>query len=90
MFLKIKADEVRALSSFWAFFDKVLLNDSLKAAVWNQSTFAKFYLRDVSQQVANAHTLGPIVVAQKVVGARKTLSWMLKKTGSLQSAPYIC
>ena len=68
-FLKIKAHEVRALSSSWAFFHKVLLNEILKAAVWNQSsTFAKFYLRDISQQLQNQHDLGPIVVAQKVVG----------------------
>ena len=68
-FLKIKAHEVRALSSSWAFFDKVPLNEILKAAVWNQSsTFAKFYLRDMSQQVQNLHNLGPIVVAQIVVG----------------------
>ena len=47
------------------------LNKILKAAVWNQSsTFAKFYLRDTSQQVANLQTLGPIVVAQKVVGGQ--------------------
>ena len=53
-FLKIKAHEVRALSSSWAFFDKVPLNEILKAAVWNQSsTFAKFYLRDMPQQEAN-------------------------------------
>ena len=36
-FLKIKAHEVRALSSSWAFFDKVLFNEILRAAVWNQS-----------------------------------------------------
>ena len=48
-FLKIKALEVRVLSSSWAFFDKVLLNDILKAAVWNRSsTFSKFCLRDMS------------------------------------------
>ena len=47
-FLKIKAHEVRVLSSSWAFFDKIPLNDILKTAVWNQSsTFAKFYLRDI-------------------------------------------
>ena len=34
-FLKIKAHEVRALSSSWAFFDKVPLNEILKAAVWS-------------------------------------------------------
>ena len=67
-FLKIKARVVRVLSSFWAFFDKVPLSEILKAAVWNQSfIFAKFYLRDMSQQAANLHTFGPIVVAQKVV-----------------------
>ena len=48
-FLKIKAHEVRGLSSSWAFFDKVPLSEILKAAVWNQSSaFAKFYLREVS------------------------------------------
>ena len=63
-FLKIKAHEVRALSSSWAFFDKVPLNDILQAAVWNSSsTFAKFYLRDMSQQAQNLQSLGPIVVA---------------------------
>ena len=70
-FLKIKAHEVRALSSSWAFFDKIPLNEILKAAVWNQSsTFAKFYLRDMSQQLQNLHHLGPVVVAQKVVGGQ--------------------
>ena len=34
-FLKIKAHEVRALSSSLAFFDKAPLNEILKAAVWN-------------------------------------------------------
>ena len=68
-FLKIKAHEVRALSSSRAFFDKVPLNEILKAAVWNQSsTFAKFNLRDMSQQLQNLHHLGPVVMAQKVEG----------------------
>ena len=70
-FLNIKAHAVRALSSSWAFFDKVPLNEILKAAVWNQScTFAKFYLRDMSQQLQNLQDYGPIVVAQKVVGGQ--------------------
>ena len=71
-FLKIKAHEVQVLSSSGAFFDKVPLNEILRAAVWNQSsTFAKFYLKDMSQQAANLQTLGPIVVAQKVVGGQE-------------------
>ena len=53
-FLKIKAHEVKAVSSSGAFLDKVPLNEILKAAVGNQSsTFAKFYLRDMSQQLQN-------------------------------------
>ena len=76
-FLKIKAHEVRALSSSWAFFDEVPLNEVLKAAVWNQSsTFAKFYLRDISQQLQNLQDLRPIVAAQKVVGAKSRVPWM--------------
>ena len=85
-FLKIKAHEVRALSSSWAFFDKVPLNEILKAAVWNQSSsFAKFCLRDMSRQLQNLHHLGPVVVAQKVVGAKLAVPWMPKKTNSLQT-----
>ena len=50
----------------------VPLNEILKAVVWNQySMFAKFYLRDMSQQAANLQKLGPIVVAQKVVGGQQ-------------------
>ena len=50
-FLKIKAHEVRALSSSWAFFDKVPLDEILKVAVRNHSSmFAKFYLRDTSSK----------------------------------------
>ena len=36
-FLKIKAHKVRALSSSWAHFDKVPLDEILKAVVWNRS-----------------------------------------------------
>ena len=46
-FLKIKAYEVRALSSFCAFFVKGPLKD-IKAVRNQSSTFAKFYLRDMS------------------------------------------
>ena len=51
---------------------KVLLNKILKAALWNQSSnFAKFYLRDMSQQAAISSHFGPIVVVQKVVGVQE-------------------
>ena len=38
-----------------------------QSGINQSSTFAKFYLRDMSQQLENLHNLGPIVVAQKVV-----------------------
>ena len=57
-FLKIKAHEVRALSSSWAFFDKVPLSEILKAAVWNQSsTFAKSTSR-ICLKLKSSH-IGP-------------------------------
>ena len=43
------------------------------------SIFAKFYMKEMSRQMANLHPLGQTVVAQKVVWARKTLPWMLKE-----------
>ena len=61
-------------------FSIVPLNEILKAAVWNQSTFAKFYLRDMSQQLHNLQDLGPIVAAQKVVGAKSRVPWMPRKS----------
>ena len=76
-FLKIKTHEVRALASSWAFFDKVPLSEILKAAAWHQSsTFAKFYLWDMSQQLENLRNLGPIAVAKKWWGAKLSVPWM--------------
>ena len=67
-FLKIKAHEVRALSSSWASFDKVRLSEILKAAVWNQSSTSLIFLPEEYVSTSSyLHTLGPIVVAQKVV-----------------------
>ena len=68
-FLKVKSHELRALSSSWAYFNFIPLEEVNKAAVWSSSsTFAKFYLRDFREQTANLQNLGPVVVAQKVVG----------------------
>ena len=74
-FLKIKAHEIRALSSSWAFFDKVPLNEILKAAVWSHSsTFAKFYLRDMSHQAENLQSVqAQWLWPQKWWGASKTM-----------------
>ena len=62
----IKAHKVRAYLLPGHSLIRLCSIDIHKAAVWNQSsTFAKSYLRDMSQQVADLHSLGPIVVAQE-------------------------
>ena len=68
--LKIKAHELRALSASWSYMNKIPIEDIIKAAVWSsRSTFAKFYLRDLNTQGENLRLMGPVVSAQKVVGA---------------------
>ena len=67
--LKIRAHELRALSASWAYLNFIPLDEIIKAAVWsNSSIFASHYLRDFSSQTSNLHDIGPVVVAQKVVG----------------------
>ena len=67
--LKIRAHELRALSASWAYFNFIPLDEIIEAAVWsNSSIFASHYLRDFSSQTSNLHDIGPVVVAQKVVG----------------------
>ena len=69
--LKIKAHELRALSSSWAYFNNIPIEEVVQAAVWwNQTTFAKFYLKDMQKQQENLQLLGPVVVAQKVMGGQ--------------------
>ena len=67
---KIRAHEVRALSTSWAFVNHTPLADVLQAAFWrNSTTFSTFYLRSFESQHDNLHMLGPLVVAQTVVTA---------------------
>ena len=73
--LNIRADEVRALATSWAYFCKTPLEEVVRAAVWsNPSVFAKFYLRDLQKQSQNLQLLGPMVTAQKVVGGADSSS----------------
>lgn len=73
--LKIRAHELRALSTSWAYFNKTPMEDIIRAAVWsNNSVFAKFYLRDLSRQSQNLSLLGPVVSAQRIVGGPDGLS----------------
>ena len=46
------------------------LEEILKSAVWScSSLFASHYLRDFREQAENLRAMGPIIAAQKVVGA---------------------
>ena len=64
--VQVNAHEVRALSSSWAWSNKVPLDDVVKAGFWSsENSFIRFYLRDTS--VSSLASLGPIVAAQAVV-----------------------
>ena len=84
-FLKIKAHELRSLSTSWAYFNSIPIEEVIRAAVWsNQTTFVRFYLRDMHRQQHNLRLLGPVVAAQKVVRGRMIcLSWILILSGQL-------
>lgn len=65
---QVRAHEVRALSTSWAFVNHVPLDDILKATYWrNSSTFSSFYLRSFSSQRDNLFLLGPFVASEAVV-----------------------
>ena len=68
--LKPRAHELRALSTSWAYVNYIPLEEILKSAVWSSSSlFASHYLRDFREQTENLRAMGPIIAAQKVVGA---------------------
>ena len=67
-FLNIRAHEIRAFSTLWAYHNRVPIEDILQAASWrNHSTFSSFYLRSLSSQEEGLFRLGPIVSAQRVI-----------------------
>ena len=72
---KPRAHELRALSASWAYMNYIPLEEILKSAVWSSSSlFASHYLRDFREQTENLRAMGPIIAAQKVVGAVPTWS----------------
>ena len=67
---KPRAHKLRALSASWAYMNYIPLEEILKSAVWScSSLFASHYLRDFREQAENLRAMGPIIAAQKVVGA---------------------
>ena len=68
--LLVRAHEVRALATSWAFLNHAPLSDILLSAFWRSSTtFSSFYLRDLASQHEDLFSLGPVVAAQVVVSA---------------------
>ena len=74
-FMKISAHEVRALSSSWAYWNSVALEDVVRAAYWRtNSPFSSFYLRDLAQIRQDTSSLGPLVAAQSITGCHRSVS----------------
>ena len=68
--LRIKAHEVRAVSASVALQRNCAIKDIVAAVSWkSDSTFAKFYLRDMNRQAAELDRLGAVAVAQHVLPA---------------------
>ena len=66
--VKVNAHEVRAIATSVLFGRVRNLDLVLKAGTWKcMSTFASFYLRDVTHKYLDTFSLGPIVSALKVV-----------------------
>ena len=67
----IIAHEVRAVSSSWAYNAHIALEDVMSACSWRSpGVFQNNYLRDMSLCAEGLFSLGPLVVAQHVTGAR--------------------
>ena len=74
-FMKISAHEVRALSSSWAYWNSVALEDVVRAAYWRtNSTFSSFCLRDLAPVRQDTSSLGPLVAAQSITGSHRSVS----------------
>ena len=66
--VKVNAHEVRALATSLLFRKVQDLGVILRAGSWRcMSTFASFYLRDVTHKYLDTFSLGPLVSALKVV-----------------------
>ncbi|MPC69696.1 hypothetical protein E2C01_063927 [Portunus trituberculatus] len=66
--LKVNAHEVRAIATSVLFRKVKSLDLVLKAGTWkSMTTFASFYLRDVTHRCLDTFFLGPVVSALRVV-----------------------
>ena len=74
-FMKISAHEFRALSSSWAYWNSVALEDVVRAAYWRtNSNFSSFYFRYLAPIRQDTSSLGPLVAAQSITGCHRSVS----------------
>ena len=65
---RVRAHEVRGVGSSLLFGKNMAVEQVLRAGTWKrQSTFTRFYLRDVTHRSLDTFSLGPVVAAQQVV-----------------------
>ena len=65
---RVKAHEIRAVSSSLLFRRSMSMRTLFEAAIWRTgTTFASFYLRDVAHHYLDVSGLGPVVAAMSVV-----------------------
>ena len=74
-FMKISAHEFRALSSSWAYWNFVALEDVVRAAYWRtNSNFSSFYFRYLAPIRQDTSSLGPFVAAQSITVCHHSVS----------------
>jgi hypothetical protein len=67
---QVKPHEIRAFATSLAFASNLKVQDVMDAASWRgESTFARFYLRDLAHQYLDVKSLGPIVAGQTIVSS---------------------
>ena len=63
-----RARETRGLGPTLLFRKNYAVESVLKAGTWKKNTtFSRFYLRDVASRTLDTYHLGPVVAAQEVV-----------------------
>ena len=66
--ISINVHEVRAVASSWAWSNKLLLDDVVKAGFWSlENSFIRFNQRDTSVLASSLGLIGPVVAAQAVI-----------------------
>ena len=65
---KVKAHDIRAFSTSWAYLKNTSMEQILMAGQWKaHTTFTNFYLKDLTMLRDKMLQLGPLVVASTIV-----------------------